>query len=81
MERVSVGSLADWFRVKNNYNSSALEAIISAIDSEGYGAERDAVLANFSHVRSPRSRSTHELHSPHSSSWNQPSQWHRRISG
>ncbi|KXN87722.1 Peroxisomal biogenesis factor 6 [Leucoagaricus sp. SymC.cos] len=49
MERVSVGSLADWLRVKNNYNSSALDAIISAIDAEGYGAERDAILANFSH--------------------------------
>jgi len=50
MERVSVDSLQDWIRVKNNYSSAATNAIISAIDNHDLHDEREAILAHFSHV-------------------------------
>jgi len=50
MERVSVDSLQDWIRVKNNYSSAATNAINSAIDNHDLHDEREAILAHFSHV-------------------------------
>lgn len=52
LPRVSVGSLTDWQRVKNNYSAAALSSIQNALDSQHLQSERDAVLAHFNHVRS-----------------------------
>jgi len=50
MERISVDSLQDWIRVKNNYSSAATNAINSAIGNHDLHDEREAILAHFSHV-------------------------------
>lgn len=49
MERISVDSLQDWIRVKNNYSSAATNAINSAIGNHDLHDEREAILAHFSH--------------------------------
>ncbi|KAF9451244.1 hypothetical protein P691DRAFT_797119 [Macrolepiota fuliginosa MF-IS2] len=49
LPRVSVGSVADWQRVQNNYSARALNAIHAAIDADDLAEDRDAILAHFTH--------------------------------
>jgi hypothetical protein len=75
--RVSVGSLSDWLRVKNNYNSAAFHEINAVLEAEGLHNERDTILAHFSHVRF--FVLCHTSHSSPTSSWTQHFQWPKPI--
>jgi len=47
--RISVGSVNDWLRVKNNYNTHLLDALRDVLDTPDLHPERDAILAHFNH--------------------------------
>lgn len=49
--RISVGSVHDWLRVKNNYNVHLLNALSDVLDAPDLHPERDALLAHVNHVR------------------------------
>jgi len=47
--RISVGSVHDWLRVKNNYNVHLLNALSDVLDAPDLHPERDALLAHVNH--------------------------------